>query len=199
MEIKKVSISKVKNWDKNPRNIKTEDYERLKRQIKKLGVYKPLVCFLENGSYITLGGNMRLAALKDLGQKEVEVSIVKPKTEAEKVEFSLSDNDRAGEYDDLMLAELVYSVKDEIALEDFKIDLGRALDLNALISEVGPGEMDFADMEAEFGEMSELEPVAIEMKVAKKYEEEVRKWLRNGERDTPEGMGMGVIKRCGLL
>ena len=138
MEIKKVLISSVKTWEKNPRNIKTEDYERLKRQIKKLGVYKPLVCFMEKGKYITLGGNMRLMALKDLGQKEVEVSIVKPKTEAEKVEYSLSDNDRAGEYDELALAELVYNVKDDIELADFKVDLGTPLDIWSLLDDYGP-------------------------------------------------------------
>lgn len=48
---------------------------------------------------------MRLLVLHELGIPEVEISIVKPKTEAEKVEYSLSDNDRAGEYDDQALAE----------------------------------------------------------------------------------------------
>jgi len=138
MELKKVPISQVAPWDKNPRNIKIKDYERLKRQIKELGVYKPLVCIEENGRFVTLGGNMRLLALRELGHAEVDVSIVHPKTEAEKIKYNLSDNDRAGEYDEQKLAELAYPHIGEIGLEDFKIDARYAISLKDVIEEYGP-------------------------------------------------------------
>lgn len=57
-------ISELKNWDKNPRGIKKDDFERLKKQIQKLGQYKPLL-ITEDGT--VLGGNMRLKAYKELG------------------------------------------------------------------------------------------------------------------------------------
>jgi len=91
MNIIKAPIESVIPWDKNPRGIKTKDYERLKKQILKLGVYKPLVCYEDKGKYVVLGGNMRIRALKDTGLKEVDISVVSPKTEAEKIEFALSD------------------------------------------------------------------------------------------------------------
>ena len=138
MNILKIPTSSVVPWDKNPRGIKTKDFERLKKQILKLGVYKPLVCYRENGKFVVLGGNMRIRALKDLGLKEVEVSVVEPKTEAQKIEFALSDNDRAGYYDEDQLAELVYPYLDEITLEDFKVDLGQPLNLAELVEQVGP-------------------------------------------------------------
>jgi DNA modification methylase len=138
MEILKVPISEVEVWKDNPRNIKTEDFERLKRQIQELGVYKPLVCIQENGKYITLGGNMRLRALQVLNFKEVDISIVEAKTEAMKIKYALSDNDRAGEYDEQKLAELVYPHLDEIRLEDFKIDVGEPITLKDVIEEFGP-------------------------------------------------------------
>jgi len=138
MEIKKVPISQVEPWEKNPRNIRTKDFERLKKQILELGVYKPLICYEENGKYITLGGNMRLLALRELGIPEVEISIVYPKSEAEKIKYSLSDNDRAGEYDEQALAELVYPHIEEINLEDFKVDLGEAIDLKGIVESFGP-------------------------------------------------------------
>jgi hypothetical protein len=49
LNILKIPTSSVIPWDKNPRGIKTKDYDRLKKQILKLGVYKPLVCYRENG------------------------------------------------------------------------------------------------------------------------------------------------------
>ena len=75
-------IDKLRNWDKNPRGIKEKDFTRLKEQIKKLGEYKPLL-ITSDGE--VLGGNMRLRAYRDLGKTEVWVSIVEPKTEAEKL------------------------------------------------------------------------------------------------------------------
>ena len=147
MEIKRVPISQVEPWDKNPRNIKTKDFERLKKQILELGIYKPLICYKEGDKYITLGGNMRLLALRELGIPEVEISIVHPKSEAEKIKYNLSDNDRAGEYDDQALAELIYPHQDEIQLEDFKVDLGEAIDLKGVIDSFGPELEDFEEEE----------------------------------------------------
>ena len=144
MEIRKVAIDQVEPWDKNPRNIKTKDFERLKKQILKLGVYKPLICCEQNGSLITLGGNMRLRALKERNQKEVEVSIVHPKDEAEMIEFSLSDNDRAGEYDEQALAELTYPHIDKIDLGQYKVDVGTPINLKEAIEAYGPEGVDWS-------------------------------------------------------
>ena len=136
MEIKRIPIAKVFQWDKNPRTIKKESLERLKRQIAELGVYKPLIAAEENGKYIVLGGNMRLQALQELKATEVDISIVKAKTEAMKIKYALSDNDRAGETDAIKLAELIGSHKEEINFEEFKIDFGKAIDLNDVIGYV---------------------------------------------------------------
>jgi len=138
MDIKRVPISEVEVWEENPRNIKTEDFERLKKQIEELGVYKPLICYQENGRYITLGGNMRLRALKDLSMNEVDISIVKADTEAEKIKYALSDNDRVGQYDEQALAELVYPYLEEINLEDYRIDVGEPISLKDVIEDYAP-------------------------------------------------------------
>jgi len=145
VNIQKVPISKLQLWNKNPRNIKTKDFERLKRQILELGVYKPMIAYAENGGYTVIGGNMRLRALKDLGIQEVEISVVTPKTEAEKIKIALSDNDRAGEYEEDKLAELVYPFIEEINLEDYKVDLGKGYDLSEVIEFFGPDGKDFED------------------------------------------------------
>jgi len=138
MKIIKVPIEKCKIWDKNPRGITKKDFERLKKQIQKLGVYKPLIACQENGKYIILGGNMRLRALQELGYKEVELSIIEAKSEKEKIEYSLSDNDRVGYYEEEKLAELIYPHIDELELEDFKIDIGEAISLKDVVEDFGP-------------------------------------------------------------
>jgi DNA modification methylase len=145
MNIERVPISKVVPWDKNPRGIKTKDFDRLKKQITKLGVYKPLVCYRENGHYVVLGGNMRIRALKDLGIEEVEVSIITPKSEAQKIEYALSDNDRVGYYEEEALAELVYPHIKDIDLGEFKVDLGEPIDLKQVVERYGPDIDDGAD------------------------------------------------------
>ena len=122
MRILKVPIEQVEPWEKNPRGIKAADYERLKRQILKLGVYKPLVACRENGKYIVLGGNMRIRALKELGVKEVDVSVVEAKTEKERIEYALSDNDRVAYYEEEKLFELIQPSLAKIDLATFGID-----------------------------------------------------------------------------
>lgn len=151
MRIEKVSIDKLKLWEKNPRGIKKADYERLKRQIKKLGFYKPLLVYQEGEEYVVLGGNMRLRALKELGIKEVEVSVVDVKDEKDKIEYSLSDNDRAGYYEEEALAELVSPLKEELRLDEYKVDMGEAKSVLKVLMEFIPEEEE-EEPEMEFAE-----------------------------------------------
>lgn len=127
-------VSELKNWDRNPRQIDKKDFERLKRQIKRLGQYKPLLITEDN---VVIGGNMRLRAYIDLGIAEAWVSVVPAKTPKEILEYALSDNDRAGSYDEELLAELLTEQPD-FNLEDYRVDLGKLTDLKDLLSKFGP-------------------------------------------------------------
>ena len=138
MEIKEVPIDQVDTWDKNPRNVKKTEFNRLKAMITKLGVYKPLICVLEKGRYITLGGNFRLRACRDLGHETVGISIVKAPTDAQKLEYALSDNDPIAEYDDQTLAEMIYGEKDNISTELFKVNLVKPMSIDGLLTQFGP-------------------------------------------------------------
>ena len=133
MNIVNVPIDQVLNWDKNPRTVKTKDLERLKFQIQTLGVYKPLIAVQENGHFVTLGGNMRLQVLKELGFKEVDLSIVDAPTETRKLEYALSDNDQVGLYDVEKLGGLLTLPEIKIELQNFKIDLATPISLPDLI------------------------------------------------------------------
>lgn len=95
-------VAELKNWDLNPRTVKEADFERLKDQIRRLGVvYKPL---LINQQDIVLGGNMRLRAFIDLGIKEVWCTRVLTDNEAQMMELALSDNDQIGVTDEEAVA-----------------------------------------------------------------------------------------------
>ncbi len=129
------NISSLKLWDKNPREINKKDFKRLCKQIKELGQYKPLIVTTDNE---VIGGNMRMRAYQELGIKDVWVSVVNPKDEAEKIKIALSDNDRAGYYNDDMLGELCYDFADKINFEDFSIDLKEPFNLKDFMSNYAP-------------------------------------------------------------
>jgi DNA modification methylase len=128
-----VSIKKLTGWDKNPRGIKKDDYNRLKKQIQDLGVYKPL---LVNEDYVVLGGNMRLKVLTDLGVENVWVSVVKASTPEMMTKYALSDNDEAGYYEEQALAELLMPL--EINLDDYRVNLGKPISITELLAKFGP-------------------------------------------------------------
>lgn len=148
-------IDQLKLWDKNPRGIKEKDFERLKQQIQKLGRYKPILINQDN---IVLGGNMRLRAYRELGIKDVWVTVVETKNEQEMIEYALSDNDRAGYYEEEALAELVLSTP-ELDLDAYAIDLGRPITLKELANRFGPdGEEDelLSEPQSKYGEVYQV-------------------------------------------
>jgi hypothetical protein len=134
-------IDELHVWEDNPRSITFESFDRLKKQISDLGQYKPLL-ITDDGTVI--GGNMRFRALEDMGVKEVACVMIefrkgergwqaKVGGESQKkvfntkqqamIEYALSDNDRAGTYDDQKLVELVMQ-NPQIELESYSVDLG---------------------------------------------------------------------------
>jgi len=125
------NISKLREWNKNPRSITKEGFERLKKQIQKLGQYKPLI-ITPDGE--VLGGNMRLKAYRKLGIDKIWVNIIEPKSESEKLEYSLSDNDRAGYYNDDLLANLIPQYP-EFNWSDYSVDLKEPTNLKDLLDQ----------------------------------------------------------------
>lgn len=136
LQIEYKQLSELKPWDKNPRGIKDVDFKRLIEQIQKHGVYKPLIV---NQDYIVIGGNMRFKALSALKvSTPIAVSVVQTKDEKEMLEISLSDNDRAGYYEEQPLAELALLHKLDTDL--YTIDLGSPRPVSLLVQSLSPGD-----------------------------------------------------------
>lgn len=131
-------LDSLHEWEQNPRSITRDGFTRLKKQIEKLGQYKPL---LVKPDGTVLGGNMRLKAYRELGISDIWVSIIEPQDDAEALEYALSDNDRAGFYDDDLLANLIPEYPD-FAWQDYAVDLKEPTNLGELIDRFTPVDED---------------------------------------------------------
>lgn len=149
MEKQYRKISELKPWDKNPRTISEKSFERLKKQITKLGEYKPLL-ITEDGT--VLGGNMRLRAYQELNWEQAWVSVVEADTEEEKLEYALSDNDRAGRYDADMLANAIGNFP-EINWADYTVDLQEPQLITDFVNSISPDDLSGKNKEVDTDEL----------------------------------------------
>lgn len=95
----KVKISNIKPNPNNPRYIRDEKFEKLKKSIKDFPEMLKLRPIVVDDDMVVLGGNMRLKALTELGIEEVEIIKAKDLTEKQKAEFIVKDNVGFGEWD----------------------------------------------------------------------------------------------------
>lgn len=151
MKIEKRLISELKEWDKNPRTISKDAFDRLKYQVEKLKDYKPLLITPDN---VVIGGNMRLKAYRELGIKETMVSVVDPKNENEKWEYALSDNDHVGATDSDMLANEMPNL--DIEWSKYAVDIKEPTNLQELLNQFKPVEEDEAPEVAQGEAVSKL-------------------------------------------
>jgi hypothetical protein len=104
-------------YERNPRKITPEDFEKLKRSIARVGFHKPITATLDGR---IIGGHVRIRALKELGIDEVYVSIPdRALTEAEFKEIMITDNTHFGEWD----IEIVEQDYVGVELEEYGMDV----------------------------------------------------------------------------
>ena len=102
-----MKLYKIKSNPNNPRLIKDDKFEKLKKSIEEFPKMMELRPIVINSDNIVLGGNMRLKALKDLGYKDVPGEWIKRAedlTDDEARRFIIADNVGFGEHDWEMLA-----------------------------------------------------------------------------------------------
>jgi hypothetical protein len=118
MNSEQVKVSKIKANPNNPRIIRDEKFEKLKKSIQDFPEMLELRPIVVDNDYVVLGGNMRLKAIKDLGIKEVTVVKADSLTEEQKKEFIVKDNVGFGEWDFDALQEW-----DSLKLEEWGLDV----------------------------------------------------------------------------
>lgn len=88
---------------KNPRFIRDERYESLKKSIAEapeMLSLRELLVYPFEGKYVVIGGNMRLRACRELGYKEIPCKIIPEDTPVLKLrEYTIKDNEGFGQYD----------------------------------------------------------------------------------------------------
>lgn len=99
-----VKVKDLKANPNNPRYIRDEKFEKLKKSIQDFPEMLKLRPVVVDDDMVVLGGNMRLKALTELGIDEVEVIKAKDLTEGQKAEFIIKDNVGFGDWDWDMLA-----------------------------------------------------------------------------------------------
>ena len=122
-----MKITDIKSNPNNPRLIKDEKFEKLKKSIKEFPKMMALRPMVINEDNIVLGGNMRLKALKELGYTELPDEWVKRAedlTDEEARRFIIADNVGFGEHDWEMLA----NEWDSVELEDWGLDAWQNID-----------------------------------------------------------------------
>lgn len=104
MKIETVKITEIKKNPDNPRLIKDNKFEKLVQSIKDFPEMLNLRPIVVNNEMTVLGGNMRLAACKEAGLKNVPIIKADDLTEEQQKEFIIKDNVSFGEWDWDMLA-----------------------------------------------------------------------------------------------
>ena len=110
MEIKTIEITKINPVDYNPRkDLQPGDseYEKLKKSLAEFDCVEPLIWNEATGNLV--GGHQRLKVLKEMGRKEVEVSVVRLDEQREKA-LNLALNKISGEWDMPLLKDLLEEI-----------------------------------------------------------------------------------------
>jgi len=98
-----MKISEIKPNPNNPRLIKDDKFKKLCQSLKDFPEMLELRPIVVNKDMIILGGNMRYKAAKEIGLKEIPVTIA-DLTEDQQREFLIKDNTSGGEWDWEVLA-----------------------------------------------------------------------------------------------
>ena len=125
-----LNTGQIKDVPKNPRFIKDERYEALKKSIQddpEMLQLRELVAYDNNGELVVILGNMRYRAMKELGYKDAPVKVLPAETDAKKLRaYIQKDNIAFGQND----WDLLGNEWDVAELEDFGLECDFLTDLD---------------------------------------------------------------------
>jgi hypothetical protein len=98
----------IEGLPKNPRLIKDEKFNKLKKSLEdnpEMLYLRELLVYEHESKFVIIGGNMRYFAAKELGYSEMPCKIIPKETPIENLRaYTIKDNASFGEYDWDMLA-----------------------------------------------------------------------------------------------
>lgn len=117
-----LNTGQIKDVPKNPRFIKDERYEALKKSIEydpEMLQLRELVAYDNNGEIVVILGNMRYRAMKELGYKDAPVKVLPTETDAKKLRADIQKGNIAFVQNDWDLLGNEWDVEE---LQNFGLD-----------------------------------------------------------------------------
>ena len=114
MEFRTLKVSEINEAFYNPRKVMkkgSKKYENLKGSLEEFGYVEPMVVNEVNNRLIS--GHQRLNVMRDLGNEEVEVSIVHIEDEAREKALNILLNKVKGKWDKKKLADVLKDVGEQ--------------------------------------------------------------------------------------
>ena len=138
----RLNTGQIKDVPQNPRFIKDERYEALKKSIEddpEMLQLRELVAYDNNGELVVILGNMRYRAMKELGYKDAPVKVLPPETDAKKLRaYIQKDNIAFGQND----WDLLGNEWDVEELQDFGLECDFLSDNEDMITNEDEGKDD---------------------------------------------------------
>lgn len=156
--IKKMKLADLIPTENNPRQIKKDDFERLRKSVESFPQMLDIREIVVDENNRILGGHQRVKALLANGEKEVNVKVVEGLSEEEKREFVIRDNIQNGEWDFDVLA----NEWDDLPLDDWGIELGTNDNENEIERDDIDADFDVLKIEIECANESEQEELFAE-------------------------------------
>ena len=175
MEIKNIPVKEIHKAKYNPRVIYDKEFGDLVSSIKEFGFVEPIVVNTRKHSgfkkhqWTIVGGHQRYEAAKKIGHKEVPVIFVNLSPQKEKI-LNLALNKITGEFDNTMLAEIMYGLVEEERLNADDILGFSHEEISKLLDTV----MDLGDEDEEF-DLEKEKGLAKNTKIKKGYIYEIGK------------------------
>lgn len=162
-----LNTGQIKNVPKNPRFIKDERYEALKKSIEddpEMLQLRELVAYDNDGELVVILGNMRYRAMKELGYKDAPVKVLPAETDAKKLRaYIQKDNIAFGQNDwDLLGNEWDVEELQDFGLEcefltDLDIDKGNENTMdNVQEDDFDPDSVQEDEIEVKLGDIFQL-------------------------------------------
>lgn len=162
-----LNTGQIKDVPKNPRFIKDERYEALKKSIEddpEMLQLRELVAYDNNGELVVILGNMRYRAMKELGYKDAPVKVLPAETDAKKLRaYIQKDNIAFGQNDwDLLGNEWDIEELQDFGLEcefltDLDIDKGNENTMdNVQEDDFDPDSVQEDEIEVKLGDIFQL-------------------------------------------
>lgn len=164
-----LNTGQIKDVPKNPRFIKDERYEALKKSIEddpEMLQLRELVAYDNNGELVVILGNMRYRAMKELGYKDAPVKVLPAETDAKKLRaYIQKDNIAFGQNDwDLLGNEWDIEELQDFGLECEFLEKEDDIDLDEMF-----------DKEEEKGkdEDAEEKPLILTIEIPQSFSEQI--------------------------